>query len=103
MTVTLDLPPDMEAEISEEAAEKGQDLSHYLLSIIQGRVTSDKPRVIYSQEQLAKNQAALAVLRQWREEDATDDPEEIARRQAEWEEFKEGMNKAHTSDRVIYP
>lgn len=103
MTVTLDLPPDMEAQISEEAAEKGQELPDYLLSLIQGRPTPKKPRVIYSQEQLAKNQTAIAVLRQWREEDATDDPEEIARRQAEWEEFKKGMNEAHTSDRVIYP
>lgn len=52
---------------------------------------------------MEKNRQAQAVLRQWREEDETDDPEEIARRQAEWEEFRKGMNEHHSSGRVIYP
>lgn len=43
------------------------------------------------------------MLKEWDEEDKTDDPEEIARRQAEWEEFRMGMNVVHTSDRVIFP
>jgi len=43
------------------------------------------------------------MLRQWREEDATDDPEEIAKSLAEWEEFKKGMNENHSSGRIIYP
>lgn len=103
MTVTLDLPPDMEAEISEEAAEQGQELPDYLLSIIQERTTSEKPRIVYSEEQRRKNQAAIDMLNEWDKEDETDDPDEIARRQAEWEEFKIGMNAAHTSNRVIYP
>ncbi len=62
-----------------------------------------QPPQLSPEERHRKNQAALAVLRQWDEEDKTDDPEEIARRQAEWEEFKKGMNENHTSNRIIYP
>lgn len=55
------------------------------------------------EEQRKKNQAAIEVLRQWREEDKTDDPEVIAQRQAELEEFMAAMNESHTSNRVIFP
>ena len=43
------------------------------------------------------------MLRQWREEDKTDDPKEIAQRQAELEELMAAMNESHTSNRVIFP
>ena len=102
MTVTLNLKPELEAQITRKAEAEGTAIADYLERVIQETLESE-PRVIYSQEQLAKNQAALAMLREWREEDKTDDPEEIARRHAEWEEFKKGMNEHHTSDRIIYP
>ena len=56
-----------------------------------------------AEEQRIKNQAAIDMLRQWREEDATDDPEELARHEADWQEFKKGMNENSLSGRVIYP
>lgn len=102
MTVTLNLNPGVKAKITQEAAAEGTGVSDYLEKMIEETV-KPKPRVVYSQEQLAKNQAALAMLEEWDREDETDDPEEIARRRAEWEEFKKGMNENHTSDRVIYP
>lgn len=37
--------------------------------------------------------ALIELLREWREEDATDDPEVIRQRQVEWEEFKRNMNE----------
>ena len=43
------------------------------------------------------------MLRRWDEEDKTDDPEEIARRQAELDELMAAMNESHTSNRVIFP
>ena len=55
------------------------------------------------EEQIKKNQAAIGMLRQWREEDATDDSEELARREADWQEFKKGMNENSLSGRIIYP
>ena len=37
-------------------------------------------------------QATLDLFDEWEREDATDDPQEIARRQAEFEDFKREMN-----------
>ncbi len=102
MIVTLDLEPQMEAQIAKNAAAHGVAVPDYLKTVIEGTVTPQPPGV-HSQAQLAKNQEAIALLDQWDQEDATDDPEEIARHQAEWEEFKKGMNEAHTSNRIIYP
>ncbi len=102
MTVTLNLKPEVEAEIAQKAAAEGTGVSDYLEKMIEETVKPE-PHVVYSQEQLAKNQAALIMLEEWDREDETDDPQEVARRQAEWEEFKKGMNENHTSDRVIYP
>ena len=42
---------------------------------------------------LPNPEATIALLRKWREEDATDDPDEIARRNKEWEEFRDAMNE----------
>lgn len=70
--------------------------------MLEESLTPNKPSV-YSNAQRQKNQAAIDMLEEWDEEDKTDDPEEIARRRAEWEEFKKGMNAAPTSNRVMYP
>ena len=61
------------------------------------------PPPLSAEEQRKKNQAAIEVLRQWREEDKTDDPKVIAQRQAELDEFMAAMNESHTSNRVIFP
>ena len=61
------------------------------------------PPPLSVEEQRQKNQAAIEVLRQWDEEDATGDPEELARREADWREFKKGMNENSLSGQIIYP
>jgi hypothetical protein len=48
-------------------------------------------------------QAAAALLREWEEEDSTADPDELARRQREWEAFKAALNAAHSSDHALFP
>ncbi len=102
MAVILNLKPEMEEKVARKAAVEGTTISTYLEKIAE-KLVEPEPSISRTQTQFEKNQAALAVLRQWDEEDATDDPEEIARRQAEWEEFKKGMNAAHSSNRIIYP
>ncbi len=37
MTVTLELPPDVEAQIATEAAQKGMPLPDYLIAVIRER------------------------------------------------------------------
>ena len=37
MTVTLELPPDVEAQVTSEAEKQGIPLPDYLLTLIQGR------------------------------------------------------------------
>ena len=102
MTVTLTLKPEVEAQIAQKAGAEGTGVSDYLEKMIEETVRPE-PRVVHPQTQQERNQAALAVLRQWREENKTDDPEEIARRHADWEEFKAAINESHTSNRIIYP
>lgn len=102
MTVILNLRPEVEVKIAQRAATEGTTVSAYLEKIAEQTVVSE-PSISRPQTQFEKNQAALAVLREWDEEDATDDPEEIARRQAELDEFKAALNESHTSNRVIYP
>lgn len=46
---------------------------------------------------------ALALLREWESEDATANAEELARRERDWEELREAMNRSHSSDRILYP
>jgi uncharacterized protein (DUF1778 family) len=103
MTVTINLTPETEAHLRRKAERAGQDMSSYLLSVAEREAGDDDADYVRLQAQRKKNQAAIDMLNEWDEEDETDDQEEIARRFAEWEEFKNGMNAAHTSHRAIYP
>lgn len=51
------------------------------------------------------NAASIALLQSWLAEDATDDPEEIRKAQAELEEFKRSINaeRERAGSRRIYP
>ena len=54
---------------------------------------------------LAPGERTKALFAAWDAEDATDDPEEIAARQREWEEFRTSINEtcAAAGSRRIYP
>jgi hypothetical protein len=53
----------------------------------------------------AENAAAIALLKSWREQDATDDPEEPHKAEEELAEFKRNLNanRAATGERLVYP
>lgn len=101
MTVTLELPSEIETEVSEKAAQKGLAVPDYLLTLVKEDIAPDGEDV--SEEQRVKNKAALAHLRSRRREDATDDSQELERRNQEWEELKTALNESHTSNRVLFP
>ncbi len=98
------MKPEIEAEVTRQANAQGVALSEQIDRLVAEAIRRQSPLVLLSAEaQREKNQRAQAVLRQWREEDKTDDPEEIARRQSELDEFKASLNSSHSSNRVIYP
>lgn len=102
MTVTAQHRPKTEAETSRPIPAAGPTLQERIDTMIATAV-KNAPPALSVEEQREKNQAAIKMLDQWDEEDKTDDPEEIARRVAEWEEFKKGMNENHSSGRIVYP
>lgn len=93
MTVTLNLPPDVEVKITAQAQAHGLSLPDYLLTII--RKHAAEPIHALASTQAQRTKAMLALLDQWAQEDiqkdATLDPAELARREAEWKQFKAAM------------
>ena len=95
--LTIILPSEIENRLTGEASRRGVAPADYARKLIE--------------EGLAKrnvDQVSIDLLDKWERENATDDPEEIARRQIEFEEFKEGMNRNRlemegSNSRKIYP
>ncbi len=92
MTLTLNLPPEVEAALAEDARRRGTTPEELALDNLR------RSYVTPTQEPLAAPTAAekrvspmVALFAQWEAEDATDDPEEIARRTREWEETKANL------------
>jgi len=80
--LNITLPPEIEVRLETEAAKQGVAVSEYASRLITDGLSKPQP-----------DYATIALLDRWEKEDATDDPEEIARRQVEFEEFKQGMNR----------
>jgi hypothetical protein len=85
MTLTLNLTPEEERRVRKAAA-RGFNVEAMLHALIAG--LPDAPET--------QEDRTLALIQQWREEDATDDPEELARRDSELAEFKANMNANRT-------
>ena len=81
--MTLTLPSEIEARLKEEASRQGLDPAEYASRLIEQGLPRPQP-----------NQATLDLLARWDAEDATDDPEEIARRQREAEEFMQSLARS---------
>ena len=89
MTLKLDLPPDLERRLKSEAERRGMEPEVYALGLIEERLAP----------QATPNNSLARLFAQWEAEDATNDPEEIARRQREWEELRKALNEDHGSFR----
>ena len=96
MTLTIELTSEQEARLA-DAARKERLEPTALASMwieehlppVQAQVTPD-----------ARNQALIALLQSWREEDATDDEEELARRDIENEELMRNLQANRLSLRI---
>ncbi len=91
MTVTLELKPDLDRRLRQLARASGLAIEAYLVNLIETAAPN------------RRNKAAVELLGEWAEEDATSDPEELEAREGEWESLKAGLNEGHTSDRVLFP
>ena len=76
--MTITLSPEIESRVIAEASKMGIDANEFVTKLIEEALP--KP-----------NQATLDLLAEWDREEATDDPEEIARRQREGEEFMQNL------------
>jgi hypothetical protein len=94
MDLTIHIPQSLEERLKSVAAQSGLNASDYAARLIVRHLPSDE---------VAPNQATLNLLSNWDQEDQTDDPQEIKRREEEWEEFRLSMNENSLSGRPIYP
>jgi hypothetical protein len=86
MTLTIALEPELEKRLVEQASREGIEPGEYARRILEGSLpakTSQPPAPALSPEAAE----TLKLLDDWERENATTDPEEIARRTREGEEF----------------
>lgn len=81
--MTLTLPADLEQRLAERASQIGLSAEEYARTLIERGLSQPVP-----------DRATLELLGKWRAEDETQDPAELARREAEFEEFKQAMNES---------
>ena len=133
MTITLEFRPEIEERLRENAAGAGLSVEEYLLRIAEEGAAPSREftssvsegdsngagggqpiridpaaldRLRLSTEPGAYPPGSLAELfAQWQAEDATDDPEELARRDRELEELKANLNanRAACGDEPLFP
>jgi hypothetical protein len=94
LTLTIELTPEEEARLRAAAQERGVDPAECARQVLRDHLPP-----------LAPGEATKALFAAWAAEDATDDPEEIAAAEREWEEFKANINatRAAAGSRLIYP
>ena len=94
MTLRLELTAEDEVRLVTAARERGLDVEECARQLLRQQMPP-----------LAPGDATKALFAAWDAEDETDDPEEIAARNHEWEEFKANVNAARAAAgaRLIYP
>jgi hypothetical protein len=85
MTLTIALNQDAERRLLEEAARRGLAPAAYAAYLIEEHLPGP-----------TASTSLAEMFREWDAEDATEDPSEIARRNAEFEELKVRINANRT-------
>jgi DNA mismatch repair ATPase MutL len=89
MDITIHLTPEEEARLKSQARQRGLELTQYARQ----QLGLNEPDTFTPD---AENQTLINLLRSWREEDATDDEEELERRDVELQAFKANINATRT-------
>jgi hypothetical protein len=85
MTLTIELDPQLERRLQVEAAKSGVEPKEFVRQVLDNALPLPTGSQAASLQELFNN---------WAADDATDDPEEIARREQECEEFKRNLNES---------
>ena len=88
MTITLQLSPEEETTLRTRAQAQGTDVEAVLHSLVAQLPPSPEKPVLNERQK-----AAIAMIDAWREEDKTDDEEELDRRDRELEELMANMSR----------
>jgi len=91
MTVTVDLRPELDSQVQALAEARGMTVAEYVARLVEQAIRRER------------NEAAITLLSSWTWDDAQVDPEQQQQREADWEDLKAALNKAHTSDRLLFP
>jgi hypothetical protein len=97
--MTITIPSEMEARLKGEAQRRGLAADEYARRLIERGLGG---------AQAESDQATLDVLDRWERDSATTDPADLARREREFEQFKEAMNRNRLGSegpdaRKVYP
>ncbi|MBV9849162.1 MAG: hypothetical protein JO250_05680 [Armatimonadetes bacterium] len=104
MTRQVDFTPQTEAWINAQAQQRGLRPADLVRRVIEESAAAAPPAPP-TQEVDSRQDATIALLQSWIAEDATDDPEEIRRAEAELTEFKRCMNapRKEAGARLLFP
>jgi hypothetical protein len=77
MTLIIELSPDLEQRLAEEAAQRGQRAEEFARTVLEERLAAaGASKQLETQKE--RNQRAIALLRQWSVEDVADpDPNPV--------------------------
>ena len=89
MSITIELNPQDEARLIAAAKAEGVDSAAIVQQLIHNYLP--QPKAVINRAPDAENQRAIDLLRSWREEDATDDEEELERRDRENAELMQNL------------
>lgn len=101
MTLIIDIPRELEQRLESAARKEGAtpaDLAQRLLA-------ENLPPAERSPSDETPNASTIAMIDRWLEEDATDDPEEIAQAEADLRALMEALNqnRAAGGQRLLFP
>lgn len=99
MNLTLEIPPDLQIRLKNEAARLGMDEAECARQLLDNSLPPALP---------GPDHATLNLLARWDEEDQTEDLEEIVRRNRDFEELKENLNRNRIESggsdvRLVFP
>ena len=109
MTLTIELTPQEEAWLHDQATKYGLQPAEIVKRLVDERLprrnASSPPPEPETRAVDAENAATIALLDSWLREDATDDPEEIRKAEEDLREFKRNMNapRKENGERLLFP